>query len=72
MNPIASFPHTELRLRTEVVLDELDRLHADWSAGRTPTAAELGAVADDLAALRDTVAFSSVVAAFDGPAYAGE
>jgi hypothetical protein len=70
VDPIASFPHTELRLRTEVVLHELDRLHAAWTAGRTPSATELGAVADDLAALRDTVAFSAVVAAYDGPAHA--
>lgn len=69
MNPLASFPQTELRLRTEVVLLELDRLHAEWTAGRTPSAAELTAVADDLAALRDTVEFSAVMAAFDAPSF---
>jgi hypothetical protein len=69
VEPVTAFPQTELRLRTEVVLGELDRLHAEWSAGRTPCSAELIAVADDLAALRDTVEFSAVMAAFDGPAF---
>ncbi|CAB4963109.1 unannotated protein [freshwater metagenome] len=69
MEPLTSFPQTELRLRAEVVLVELDRLHTEWAAGRTPSSAELVAVADDLAALRDTVEFSAVMAAFDGPAY---
>ncbi|MDO9408464.1 hypothetical protein [Patulibacter sp.] len=69
MEPLTSFPQTELRLRTEVVLVELDRLHTDWAAGRSPSAAELAAVADDLAALRDTVEFSAVMAAFESPAY---
>lgn len=72
MDPIASFPQTELRLRSDVVLSELDRLHAEWTAGRLPTSAELLAVADDLAALRETVAFSAVVAAFDAPDFERE
>jgi len=72
VDPTAPFPQTELRLRTDVVLSELERLHADWTAGRTPSSAELLAVADDLAALRETVTFSAVVAAYDGPAWAGD
>lgn len=70
MDQSLPFPQTELQLRTDVVLDELDRLHAAWIAGRTPTPAELDAVADDLAALRATMAFASVVEAFHAPSFA--
>lgn len=69
MDPIAPFPQAELRLRSDVVLGELDRLYADWTAGRVPSSIELLAVADDLAALRETVTFSAVVAAYEGPAW---
>lgn len=71
MDPIAPFPQTELRLRSDVVLGELDRLHAEWAAGRAPTSADLLSVADDLAALREAITFSAVVAAFDAPAWDG-
>ncbi|WP_026910983.1 hypothetical protein [Patulibacter minatonensis] len=68
MDQILPFPQTELWLRTTVVLDELDRLHESWLDGRTPTAAEIANVADDLAALRESVEFAGVIAAFEAPA----
>jgi hypothetical protein len=72
VDPTAPFPQTELRLRSDVVLGELDRLHAEWGAGRVPSSADLLAVADDLAALRETITFSAVVAAFEAPAWDGD
>lgn len=69
MEQILPYPQIELRLRIDVVLDELQRLHDGWAAGRAPTSAELRGVADDLRVLGETVAFAAAVATFDAPAF---
>lgn len=69
MEQIPPYPQTELRLRIDVVLDELQRLHDACAAGRAPTPAELCGLADDLRVLGETVSFASAIAAFDAPAF---
>jgi hypothetical protein len=65
---VPPYPQLELWLLTDLVLGELDRLHETWMDGRTPTSAELLAVADDVRRLRETASFAATVAAFEEPA----